>query len=52
MRDITYCLSCKKNTRNVNPKVVKTKNNRSMMCYQDVLFAIIKSPHLRQSLAL
>ena len=33
MRDITYCLSCKKkkNTRNVNPKVVKTKNNRQMM---------------------
>ena len=31
MRDITYCLSCKKNTRNVNPKVVKTKNNRKMM---------------------
>ena len=28
MRDITYCLSCKKNTRNINPKVVKTKNNK------------------------
>ena len=31
MRDITYCLSCKKNTRNINPKVVKTKNNRKIM---------------------
>ena len=31
MRDITYCLSCKKNTRNINPKVVKTKNDRRMM---------------------
>ena len=31
MRDITYCLSCKKNTRNINPNVVKTKNNRKMM---------------------
>ena len=31
MQDITYCLSCKKNTRNINPKVVKTKNNRKMM---------------------
>ena len=31
MWDITYCLSCKKNTRNINPKVVKTKNNRKMM---------------------
>ena len=24
-------MSCKKNTRNINPKVVKTKNNRKMM---------------------
>ena len=31
MRDITYCLSCKKNTGNINPKVVKTKNYRKMM---------------------
>ena len=31
MRDITYCLSCKKDTKNINPKVVKTKNNRKMM---------------------
>ena len=31
MRDITYCLSCKKDTRNINPNVVKTKNNRKMM---------------------
>ena len=28
MRDITYCLSCKKNTRNIDPKVVKTKTNK------------------------
>ena len=27
----TYCLSCKKYTRNINPKVIKTKNNRKMM---------------------
>ena len=26
MRDITYCLSCKKDTRNIDPKVIKTKN--------------------------
>ena len=23
----TYCLSCKKDTRNIDPKVIKTKNN-------------------------
>ena len=27
----TYCSSCKKGTRNINPKVIKTKNNRKMM---------------------
>ena len=27
----TYCLSCKKDTRNINPKVIKTENNRKMM---------------------
>ena len=31
MQAITYCLSCKKDTKNINPKVVKTKNNRRMM---------------------
>ena len=24
----TYCLVCKKYTGNINPKVIKTKNNR------------------------
>ena len=24
----TYCLSCKKDTRNIDLKVIKTKNNR------------------------
>ena len=27
----TYCLSCKKDTRNIDPKVIKTKNNRKTM---------------------
>ena len=31
MRDITYCLSCKKNTKNIDPKVVKTKNNKKII---------------------
>ena len=29
----TYCLSCKKDTRNIDPKVIKTKHNRkSSIC--------------------
>ena len=31
MRAITYCLSCKKDTKNIDPKVVKTKTNRQIM---------------------
>ena len=31
MRNITYYLSCKKDTKNVDPKVIKTINNKKMM---------------------
>ena len=31
MRAITYCLSCRKCTKNIDPKVIKTKNNKQMM---------------------
>ena len=27
----SYCLSCKKDTKNINPKIVLTKNNRLMI---------------------
>ena len=27
----TYCCSCKKDTKNIDSKVIKTKNNRKMM---------------------
>ena len=27
----TYCLSCKKDTKNIDPKVIKIKNNRKMI---------------------
>ena len=31
MREITYYLSCKKDTRNIDPRIVKTKNNKRVM---------------------
>ena len=31
MRDITYCLSCKKDTRNIDSKIVTIKNNKRVM---------------------
>ena len=27
----SYCLPCKKDTKNINPKIARTKNNRLMM---------------------
>ena len=27
----SYCLSCKKDTKNINSKIVRNKNNRLMM---------------------
>ena len=27
----TYCLSCKKDTKNIDSKVIKTKNNKKMV---------------------
>ena len=32
MQDLTYCLLCKRDTKNINPKVVRTKNNRLAKC--------------------
>ena len=31
MQDLTYCLLGKRDTKNINPKVVRTKNNRLAM---------------------
>ena len=38
-----YCLSCKKDTKNINPKVIKTKNNRKMMLSRCSICNNIKS---------
>ena len=31
MRKVTYYLSCKKDTKKTNPRIVKTKNNKRVM---------------------
>ena len=48
MRDITYCLSCKKHTKNIDPKVIKTKNNRKMMLSRCSICNIKKSTFISQ----
>ena len=44
----TYCLSCKKNTRNIDPKVIKTKNNRKMMLSRCSIYNNKKSTFVSQ----
>ena len=48
MQDLTYCLLCKKNTKNINPKVVKTKIIDSLWC-QSALCVIKTSLDLLKS---
>ena len=48
----TYCLSCKKDTRNINPKVIKTKNNRKMILSRCSLCNNKKSTFLAEPSAL
>ena len=31
MKEQTYCLSCRKYTKNINPEIVRNKHNRSMI---------------------
>ena len=31
MKKETYCLACRKYTKNINPKIVRNKHNRSMI---------------------
>ena len=37
----TYCVKCKKDTGNIDPKIVKTKNGRLLM-QLNVLFVELK----------
>ena len=44
----TYCLVCKKYTGNINPKVIKTKNNRKMMLSRSSICNNKKSTFISQ----
>ena len=48
MRYITYCLSCKKDTRNINPKVVKTRNNKRVIISRCSIWINKKSTFISQ----
>ena len=44
----TYFLSCKKDTRNIDTKVIKTKNNRKMMLSRSSICNNKKSAFISQ----
>ena len=44
----TYCLSCKKDTKNIDSKVIKTKNNRKIMLSRCSICKNKKSTFLSQ----
>ena len=44
----THCLSCKKDTRNIEPKVIKTKNNKKMMLSRCFICSNKKSTFISQ----
>ena len=51
MREETYCLSHRKYTKNINPKIVKNKNNRSMIQTNCVICNSKKSRFIKERLA-
>ena len=44
----THCLSCKKDTKNIDSKVIKTNNNRKMMLSRCSICNNIKSTFLSE----
>ena len=47
-RAITYCLSYKKDTKNIDPKVIKTKNNKRVIISRCSICNNKKSPFISQ----
>ena len=44
----TYCVTCKKDTENIDPKIVRTKNNRLVTQSKCSLCGIKKSRYVKQ----
>ena len=47
----TYCFKCKKNTENVNSKVLKTKNGKTMLLSKCVICSSKKSRFIKEQVA-
>ena len=44
----TYCVKCKKDTENIDPKIVRTKNNRLVMRSKCSVCGIRKSRFIKE----
>ena len=47
----TYCIKCKKDTENIDPKIVRTKNNRLVMQSKCSVCGIKKSRFIKEQQA-
>ena len=47
----SYCLKCRKNTENINPKVSKTSNGRTMVLSKCAICDIKKSRFIKNQKA-
>ena len=45
---LSYCLKCKKNTENINPKVSKTNNGKTMMLSKFAICGSKKSTFIKK----
>ena len=45
----SYCLKCKKNTENLNPKVSKTNNGKTMLLSKCAICGSKKSRFVKES---
>ena len=48
---LSYCLKCKKNTENINPKVSKTTNGKAMNLSTCAIFGSKKSKFIKEQQA-
>ena len=51
MKEETYCLACTKYTKNTNPKIVKSKNDRSVIQKNCAKFGSKKSRFIKEQIA-
>ena len=47
----SYCLKCKKNTENINPRVSKTSNSKAMLLSKCAICAIKRSRFIKKQKA-